>query len=136
MQRIASKSYSVLSVLRRRLQWYLIGPNAMVSSHKSGGSMLTLPTQRRDRQTLEVKIDLANFTLQLKRWRIRLCHSGFTGCHRSITSRIVAISSVTSSPMFGPQRTDRSDYYYLESVPRLCIRTTPELFHGFIGQSN
>ena len=113
--------------------WYLIGPNAWVSSHKT--RRVIVDTTKPEGVTGDrwIKIDLANFTLSAyEDGELVFATLVSTGLPPMYTrpGLFQIYERYEASPMFGATRADRSDYYYLEAVPWTMYYDDTRAIHG------
>ncbi|HAE85384.1 MAG TPA: hypothetical protein DCG78_02600 [Anaerolineaceae bacterium] len=114
-------------------EWYLIGPNAWVSSHKT--RRVVVDTTKPQGVTGErwIKIDLANFTLSAyEDGDLVFATLVSTGLPPMYTQPglFQIYERFEASPMSGATKADRSDYYYLEAVPWTMYYDDARAIHG------
>jgi lipoprotein-anchoring transpeptidase ErfK/SrfK len=114
-------------------EWYLIGPNAWVSSHKSRRVVVDTTKPEGVTGNRWIKIDLANFTLSAyEDGELVFATLVSTGLPPMYTrpGLFQIYERYEASPMFGATRADRSDYYYLEAVPWTMYYDDTRGIHG------
>ena len=114
-------------------EWYLIGPDEWVSSHKTRRVVVDLTKPEGVTSERWIKIDLANFTLSAyENGKLVFATLISTGLPPMYTrpGLFQIYERFEASPMYGATQADRSDFYYLDAVPWTQYYDDTRAIHG------